>query len=275
MSKLKFWLLIFIGFVGLVGCESVQTTKSGAIGVERKQKMISFISSKDLERQYASSYTETVKQAAKSQELDNESYNAKRLYKIMRRIIPQVAVFREDALKWDWQVNLIDKDVINANCGPGGKIIFYSGIIERLNLNDDEIAAVMGHEIAHALREHGRESYSKAYGAQLAGQLASLLGASEQNLKMANVGVNYLMLLPNSRKNENEADLIGLELMARAGYNPNAAINLWQKMLRLSGGQSQPEFISTHPSAPNRIASLKKNMVKVIPLYNQAKLRHQ
>jgi len=162
-----------------------------------------------------------------------------------------------------------------ANCGPGGKIIFYSGIIEKLNLTDDEIAAIMGHEMAHALREHGREGVSQAYGVQMAGKVAEALGASKTGLDAANIGVNFFMLLPNSRKNENEADLIGLELMARAGYNPHAAITLWQKMQKASGGKAPPEFASTHPSDKNRIANLQKNMTKVIPLYNQAQLRYK
>lgn len=179
-------------------------------------------------------------------------------------------MFRPDAAQWNWEVNLIKSDELNANCGPGGKIIFYSGIIEQLNLSDDEIAAVMGHEIAHALREHGRESMSKAYGVEIAKQGAgALLGLGQDSMQLADTVVNYSLTLPNSRSNENEADLIGLELAARAGYNPNAAITLWQKMGQASQN-SPPEFMSTHPASSSRIASLEAAIPKVMPLYQQA-----
>jgi len=273
MSKLIKIIILVLVSIGLVGCKTVKTTQGGAIGIERKQKMISFVSAEKIEKEYAKSYNATIDKAKQDNELDKTSINAKRLDAIAARLIPHVKAFRQDALKWDWQVNLIKNEQLNANCGPGGKIIFYTGIIEQLNLTDDEIAAVMGHEMAHALREHGREGFSKAYGAQIAGQLATLLGAPKQAVDIAGTGVNYLMLLPNSRENENEADLIGLELMARAGYNPNAAVNLWRKMNSASGGKAPPEFMSTHPSSSNRITSLQKNIPKVMPFYNQAKMR--
>jgi len=272
MKKIAKTLVLLISII-LIGCQTVKTTDSGAIGVKRKQKMISFISSEDINKQYAQSYAETVKAAQKNNKLDKSSVNAKRLDVIAARLIPHVSAFRRDALNWKWEVNLIKNPELNANCGPGGKIIFYSGIIEKLNLTDDEIAAIMGHEMAHALREHGREGYSKAMAVQVAGQIAQLLGASEAAVNAANTGVNYFMLLPNSRENENEADLIGLELMARAGYNPHAAVSLWKKMAKASGGKAPPEFASTHPSSENRIASLQQNLTKVIPLYNQANSR--
>ncbi|MCY1542360.1 Beta-barrel assembly-enhancing protease [compost metagenome] len=165
---------------------------------------------------------------------------------------------------------MIDSDELNANCGPGGKIIVYSGLIDKLKLTDDELAAVMGHEIAHALREHSREAMSKAYGVQMANQIGSVLGVGQAGLGVANAGVEYLMTLPNSRSNENEADLIGLELSARAGYNPNAAITLWQKMAQAGGG-APPEFMSTHPSSSTRMSALQAAIPKVMPLYEQAK----
>ncbi|MNJ60225.1 Metalloprotease LoiP precursor [compost metagenome] len=146
----------------------------------------------------------------------------------------------------------------------------YTGLIEKLKLSDDELAAVIGHEIAHALREHSREALSKAYGVELASQLGAALGVGQGSLQMANMGVEYLMTLPNSRGNENEADLIGLELAARAGYNPNAAIALWQKMAQASNG-APPEFMSTHPSSSTRMSSLQANIPKVMPLYEQAR----
>ncbi|UXY52128.1 M48 family metallopeptidase [Pseudomonas tohonis] len=254
----------------LAGCQAVNTTSGGAVGVERKQYMFSMLSEQQVNQMYAQSYQQTLSEASQQGVLDKNSADAKRVSAIAKRLIAQTTVFRPDAGSWAWEANVIDSEELNANCGPGGKIIVYSGLIDQLKLTDDELAAVMGHEIAHALREHGREAMSKAYGVQMATQLGSLLGAGDQSLQMANQGVEYLMTLPNSRSNENEADLIGLELSARAGYNPNAAITLWQKMSKASEG-APPEFMSTHPSSSSRIASLQAAIPKVMPFYQQAK----
>lgn len=256
--------------IGMTGCTSTNTTSGGAVGVERKQYMFSMLSEQEVNNMYAEAYAETLKEAQAQGALVSKSdKQMKRLQTIADRLIAQVGTFRPDAKNWKWEVNLIRSDEINANCGPGGKIIFYTGIIDTLQLTDDEIAAIMGHEIAHALREHGRESMSKAYGVGAASEVAGMFGVKTDNINLAQTGVNYLMTLPNSRTNENEADLIGLELSARAGYNPEAAVTLWQKMNKLGG--SGPEFMSTHPSNDNRIASLQAAMPKVTPLYQAAK----
>lgn len=255
----------------LVGCQAVNTTGAGAVGVERKQYMFSMLSTEQVNQSYAQSYSETMQQASSKGVLDRTSANAKRLNTIAQRLIAKAPVFRADAASWPWEVNLIKNDELNASCGPGGKIIFYSGLIEKLKLTDDEIAAVMGHEIAHALREHSREAMSKAYGIELAKQGAgALLGLGAETMELADTAVQYGMTLPNSRANENEADLIGLELAARAGYNPNAAISLWQKMAQASRN-AQPEFTSTHPSSNSRISSLQAAIPKVMPLYEAAR----
>ncbi|CAD5106864.1 M48 family metallopeptidase [Zestomonas carbonaria] len=253
----------------LAGCQAVNTTSGGAVGVERKQYMFSMLSTQEVNQMYAQSYQQTLSEASSKGVLDKSSANAKRVDAIARRLIAQAPVFRPDAAQWDWQVNLIKSKDLNANCGPGGKIIVYSGLIEQLKLTDDELAAVMGHEIAHALREHGREAMSKAYGVQMANQVGAALGVGQGGLQMANMGVEYLMTLPNSRGNENEADLIGLELAARAGYNPNAAISLWEKMAQAGGG-APPEFLSTHPSSSTRMSNLQAAIPKVMPFYQQA-----
>ncbi|MBA1272040.1 M48 family metallopeptidase [Stutzerimonas azotifigens] len=263
-------LSMLIGAALLAGCQAVNTTSGGAIGVDRKQYMFSMLSTEQVNQMYAQSYQETLQEASKKGVLDKNSAISKRVNAIGQRLIAKAPVFRPDAAQWAWEVNVIDSPELNANCGPGGKIIFYTGLIEKLNLTDDEIAAVMGHEIAHALREHGREAMSKAYGVQMATQLGSAFGLGDGSLQLANMGVEYLMTLPNSRANENEADLIGLELAARGGYNPNAAVTLWEKMNQ-AGGSAPPEFMSTHPSSGSRIAALQANIPKVIPLYQQAR----
>lgn len=255
----------------LSGCQSVNTTSGGAVGVERKQYMFSMLSTAEVNQMYAQSYQQTVGEASSKGVLDKTSADAKRIRAIADRLIAQAPVFRPDSSQWQWEVNLIKSDELNANCGPGGKIIFYTGLIDSLKLTDDEIAAVMGHEIAHALREHGREAMSKAYGIEMAKQGAgALLGLGQDSMALADTVANYGMTLPNSRSNENEADLIGLELSARAGYNPNAAITLWNKMAKASEG-APPEFMSTHPASSSRIASLQAAIPKVMPLYQQAK----
>ena len=266
LLKRKF-LPVVCGVMTLAACQAVNTTNEGAVGVQRKQYMFSMLSTDQVNQMYAQSYQETLTKAGTEGVLEKTGTIPTRVNNIARRLIAQVGVFRQDATRWDWEVNVIESDELNANCGPGGKIIFYTGLVEKLKLSDDEIAAVMGHEIAHALREHGREAMSKAYGVQMASQVGTAFGLGA-GVDLANTGVKYLMTLPNSRENESEADLIGLELSARAGYNPNAALSLWQKMS--AAGGTPPEFLSTHPSPSNRMASLNATIPKVMPLYQEA-----
>jgi predicted Zn-dependent protease len=255
----------------LAGCQSVNTTSGGAVGVERKQYMFSMLSTAEVNQMYAQSYQKTVGEAGSQGVLDKTSNDAKRIQTISDRLIAQAPIFRPDSAQWQWEVNLIKSDELNANCGPGGKIIFYTGLMDKLKLTDAEIAAILGHEIAHALREHGREAMSKAYGIEMTKQgVGAVFGLGQDSLALADTVVDYALTLPNSRGNENEADLIGLELAARAGYDPNAAITLWNKMAKASEG-APPEFMSTHPSSSSRIASLQAAIPKVMPLYQQAK----
>ncbi|KPG92112.1 M48 family metallopeptidase [Pseudomonas sp. RIT-PI-r] len=253
----------------LNGCETVNTTSAGEVGVVRQQRMFSLVSSEQVNQAYAQDYQQTLGDASSKNVLDKTSADAKRIQAIADRLIAQAPTFRPDSAQWKWEVNLIKSDELNANCGPGGKIIVYTGLLDKLQLTDDETAAVMGHEIAHALREHGREALSKSYGVQMAQQMAIAAGGPPPLGGGGNNGVNLLMTLPNSRTNENEADLIGLELAARAGYNPNAAITLWEKMSKASEG-APPEFLSTHPSSNSRTAALQAAIPKVMPLYEQA-----
>lgn len=154
---------------------------------------------------------------------------------------------------------------------PGGKIMFYSGIIDRLNLTDDEIAAIMGHEMAHALREHARERISNEVATKAGiGIAASVFGLSQGQAQLAGIAGDLGISRPHSRTQEAEADKIGLVLLAKAGYNPKAAISLWQKMQRAGEGEP-PQFLSTHPSSSNRIANLQALLPQVMPYYEQAR----
>jgi len=265
MKSIIFRLIALLAPALLAGCQSVQTTSAGAVGVDRSQYMFFAISSAEIEQQYAKTYQELLIEADEKHLLDYESKNSERVDRISERLIKQAPVFRADAADWNWQVALIKDDTINANCGPGGKIIVYTGIIEKLQLTDDEIAVLLGHEIAHALREHARERLSKAYPMGIASQIGSLFGYGNE-MQVLNLGVDLLMNLPNSRRNENEADLIGLELTARAGYDPNAGVTLWEKMAAVGGG-APLEFLSTHPSSGTRVNNLQEAIPKVLPLY--------
>jgi predicted Zn-dependent protease len=192
---------------------------------------------------------------------------------IAARVIPTTSVFRPDAPSWAWEVNVIQSEELNAWCMPGGKIAFYSGIITKLQLNDDEIAAIMGHEIAHALREHGRERASEQMTSGLLVNVGVIaLGGNQAMAEMAGLAYNVTVGLPNSRTHETEADRIGIELSARAGYDPKAAVTLWQKMAKL-GGAKGPQFLSTHPSNEGRIKDLEGYSVRVQPLYEQARAK--
>lgn len=276
MNKLLIALLS--ASVLFTGC-ATQTTKSGAVGVERKQFML--LSEKQVEGMAAQSYLQTLKDADARKQLNADAHQTDRVRAIANRLIPQTVVFRPDAVNWKWEVNVQDSKELNAYCMPGGKIMVYTGLIEKLNATDDELAAVMGHEISHALREHGRERMSQAYAQQvgLIG-LAAVVGAKtkNQNAAAATVEIGSIvtalaLTLPNSREGEREADRIGLELAARAGYNPSAAVSLWQKM-GAQGGTKPPEWMSTHPSDKSRIQDLQRLIPTVMPLYEEAKHSH-
>ena len=253
----------------LVACAN--TSRPGVVGVERSQFMM--ISASQIDRISASSFEQQAKAAQKKNILITSGPQYERLKTIANRLIPQTAVFRDDTHSWNWGLQLIDSPMVNATCAPGGRITFYTGIINKLNLTDDEIAAIMGHEIAHAVREHGREQVSQALAQNVITNvaLATAGAGSAQSIDAANQIMQYVLVLPNSRQNEKEADAIGLEIAARGGYDPRAAITLWEKMSKESKGKNPPEFLSTHPSNENRIKELSALMPRVMPLYEAAK----
>ena len=195
-----------------------------------------------------------------------------KLRAIARQIIPYAAQWNSRAAQWRWEVNLIGSKQINAFCMPGGKIAFYTGILDQLKLTDDEIAMVMGHEMAHALREHARSRLAKSQATSIGLSLgAQLLGLGDLGNAAANLGTQ-LLTLKFSRSDETDADLVGLELAARAGYNPQAAVSLWRKMGEATGNGGIA-FLSTHPSGPDRIRELEQNVPKVQGLYDAAQRR--
>lgn len=249
-------------------CQTVQTTQPGAVGVERKQYML--VSEAEVEKGAQLAYQQELDKARQQGALNADKNSYQRVQSITKRLIPQTTIFRPDAAQWQWQVNVQTTDDVNAYCMPGGKIMVYTGLIQQLHATDAELAAVIGHEIAHALREHSRERMSRAYAEQIAlAGVAAATGAGEATMQLASQVAAVTFTLPHSREQEAEADRIGLELMARAGYDPNSAISLWQKMAKLGG--SGPEFLSTHPSGESRIRDLQANVPKVMALYQAAR----
>jgi len=211
-------------------------------------------------------------EAQKKGVLDKDAAQVQRIQAITKRLIPQTAHFRPDAVKWPWEVHVVSIDEVNAWCMPQGKMAIYTGLIQKLGASDDEIAAVMGHEIAHALREHSREQISRQMGMQMGiGLIGALFGVGELGQGVAGQVANVTLNLPKSREAETEADRIGIELAARAGFDPNAAISLWEKMGKVAGGGQPPKWLSTHPPHGDRIADLRVYAAKVQPLYQASK----
>ncbi|WP_367848366.1 M48 family metallopeptidase [Rhodoferax sp. WC2427] len=229
------------------------------------------VPAESVEQTARAQYQQTLQQANQQQALAPANHpQLLRLRRIAARIIPFTADWNPRAKDWQWQVNLIGSNQINAWCMPGGKIAFYTGILDTLKLTDDEVAAVMGHEIAHALREHARERMGKSVATNLGANLLSQwLGAGQLGNTVIGGGAQ-LLSLQFSRSDESEADLVGLELAARAGFDPRAGITLWQKMAAQNKG-APPQWLSTHPAGSTRIAEMQKNLPRVLPLYEQAK----
>jgi len=260
--------LALLACAAMAGCAS--TTSGGSVGAERKQLLL--ISSAQLDQMAAQSYAKLQADASKKGALNADPVLTQRVRAIAARIEPHTAVFRRDAPGWKWEVSVINSNELNAFCMPGGKIAFYSGLIKQLNLSDAEIAIVMGHEISHALREHSREQVSQAVAAQATIDIgAALLGLGSGSAQLASTAYEALLATKFSRVDENEADRMGLELSARAGYDPRAGISLWQKMMKANQSGRPPEFLSTHPAESNRIQQIESLLPAVIPLYEAAR----
>ncbi len=247
-------------------------------GVEVGERSVfaDMVSAEQVEQQASLQYQQTLKAAAEHRALGPaDNAQVRRLRAIAQKIVPFTGEWNERARQWKWEINLIGSNQINAFCMPGGKIVFYTGILQTLQLNDDEVAMVMGHEIAHALREHARERMGKSTATQglarLGGAIASgWLGIDPRITDtVAQQGAN-LLTLKFGREDESEADLVGMELAARAGFDPRAGVTLWEKMAAASKG-APPQWLSTHPSGNTRIADIEANLPKVMPLYERAR----
>ena len=250
----------------------VHSSANAQVDVGQASGIRKLVPAESLEQSARQQYRQTLGEASSKGALAPDDYpQLRRLRAIANRLIPYTAQWNPESRKWKWEVNLIGSKQLNAWCMPGGKIAFYTGILDQLQLTDDEVAMIMGHEMAHALREHARERLAKSKATSLGLSVASqLLGLGQLGDAAANVGTQ-LLTLKYSRDDETEADLVGLEIAARGGFKPEASVQLWKKMLSATGGnKGQPGFLSTHPSGNNRIQELEANLPKVAHLYEQA-----
>ena len=267
---------VFLSMLLGVACTPTHTTSAGAVGVDRQQTML--VSSAEVNRSAEKAYAQTIQEARAKNLLNRNPAQVQRVRGIAARLTAVTGVFRPDAPGWRWESNVISSNDLNAWCMPGGKMAVYTGLMDKLALTDDELAAVMGHEIAHALREHGREKAGQAAGVDLAATLGGVIGAYyglDASIGQGVVGAagDLAFMRPNSRGMEQEADRIGVELAARAGFDPQAAISLWEKMGRASGSGT-PQWLSTHPSNDTRLADLRVYAERVQPLYRAARARN-
>ena len=251
----------------------VATGAAAQVDVGAASGMRNLVPAESLENDARQQYNQVLADARAKNALAPDGHpQLLRLHAIAKRLIPHSLAWNPRARDWRWQVNLIGSKQLNAWCMPGGKIAFYTGILDQLQLTDDEVAMIMGHEMAHALREHARERLAKSKATSMGLSVASqLLGLGQLGDVAANVGTQ-LLTLKYSRDDETEADLVGLEIAARGGFKPEASVQLWKKMLSATGGgKGQPGFLSTHPSGNNRIQELEANLPKVAHLYEQAR----
>jgi predicted Zn-dependent protease len=259
-------------FLIVVAAAAWAPAASAREGVEVKptSRLSQLVSEQQIEQAAGQQYQQLLGQARDQRALAPASFpQLERLHGIAQRLIPHTYEWNPRAREWRWEVNLIGSKQINAFCMPGGKIAFFTGILDKLKLTDDEIAMVMGHEMTHALREHAREQMGKTMATRGAIEIgAAIFGLGNVGRTAAGLG-GQLLTLRFGREDETEADLIGLELAARAGYDPQAAVSLWKKMAAASQG-GQAEFLSTHPSNPTRIRNIQANIPKVEGLYRRA-----
>jgi predicted Zn-dependent protease len=243
---------------------------TGGVKVGKPSFLRNFISAEKLEASADQQYTQLTRQAFQKGALVGEGNpQLVRLRAIAKDLLPHSYKFNERAKDWRWDVNLIGSPQINAFCMPGGKIAFFTGILEKLKLTDDEVAMVMGHEIAHALREHARTRAVKSTLSNVGGQVLGTLILGGQFGQQVGAQAGGLLTLKFSRGDETDADLVGMELAARAGYDPRAGVTLWEKMSGANKG-APPQWLSTHPSGTTRINTIKDHLKEVMPLYEKA-----
>jgi predicted Zn-dependent protease len=261
---------IYTGAIALFISVPTATFARDGVDVGKESWFTKLASAESVENSAAQQYVQMKQQAAQQKALgpDNNA-QVQRLRRIAQRLIPFAQPWNPRAKDWRWEVNLIGSRQINAFCMPGGKIAFYTGILDQLKLSDDEVAMVMGHEVAHALREHARERMGKSTATSIGATVLSVVTGAGHLGQQVIGGAANLLTLEFSREDESEADLVGMELAARAGFDPRSGVTLWEKMGAANKG-APPQWLSTHPSGKTRIADIQKNLHKVMPLYEAA-----
>ena len=259
----------------MAGAYSLDALARDGVEVGKQSNFAKLVPAAEVESSAYTQYSQMLKQASEKNALAPDDHpQVVRLRAIALKLIPFSYEWNPRAREWKWEINLIGSTQINAFCMPGGKIAFYHGILDKLQLTDDEVAMVMGHEIAHALREHARERMGKSEATNVIASIGSALASAYFKVDpsvtdaVARQGAN-LLTLKFSREDETEADLVGMELAARAGYNPRAGVTLWQKMSAANKG-APPQWLSTHPSGASRIKQIENNLPKVMPLYERS-----
>lgn len=257
--------LIVAACLALAACQTNPVTG-------RKQLML--ISEDTAIAESKQAYVEMLKPLAKDGKIDSQPAAAQRVREITGRLIAQAVKYRPETEAWEWSVKVIDDPkTVNAWCMAGGKMAIYTGLIEQIKPTDDELAQVMGHEISHALAKHTAEKMSRALAMQVglvgASVVASQSDSNYSGLALSAAGAAAIVALelPNSRAAESEADRIGIELAAKAGYDPNAAVTLWEKMAKVGGGSSKFDFLSTHPAPAKRMETLAGLVPQMMPYY--------
>jgi predicted Zn-dependent protease len=248
----------------LAGCETNPVTGRSQLMLVSEDSAI--VASKD-------AYVAMLKPAAEKGKLNNDPALKARVDRITGRLVAQAIKYRPETEAWEWSVEVIDDPkTVNAWCMAGGRMAIYTGLVEKVKPTDDELAQVMGHEITHALVKHTAERMSRALALQLG---VTALAVSQRDSPSAGLKVSGAALaavvaleLPNSREAETEADRIGIELAAKAGYHPQAAVTLWQKMAQVGGGgESRFDFLSTHPAPARRMETLAALVPQMMPYY--------
>ena len=256
MKRLPITLVVCLALI--VGCATSPTGR-------RQLMLVSEDSAIAASKQ---AYVEMLKPYEQQGKIDNNKGLKDRVFRITGRLIAQAIKMRPETKNWEWSIKIIDDPkTVNAWAMAGGKMALYSGLVTQLNATDDELAQVLGHEIAHALAKHSAEKMSVAMASTI-GVAAVGVAADRKALALSGAALAAALAVqkPNSRAAESEADRIGIELAAKAGYNPRAAITLWQKMAKV-GGKGPPEFLSTHPSPENREKTLAALVPQMMPYY--------
>ncbi len=254
-------LLVLVISVLLSACATSPTGRSQFMMISEESAIV----------QSAQAYTQAMNSYEKKGQISHDQALIKRVNRIAGRLIYEALIMRPDTRKWQWSMKVInDPKTVNAWSMAGGRMALYSGLIEKINPTDDELAQVLAHEISHAVAKHTAEKMSVAMATSL-GALAVAVATDSRGVATgASAAAMVAITLPNSRTAETEADQIGLELAARAGYDPRAAVTLWQKMSKESGGSSY-DFLSTHPSSGKRIEALEALVPRMMPYYEEQK----